>query len=292
MTSRRPQRTLVVGVPPDRAERHVLARAGEDAALADLECLLALAVVESSSSAWLGQGARRRDLGAARRGIAVRLGPVPAGAGAPALALRVVAGAPVLTLADVSAGTLGLYLGRSDAGAGPVALGCAFAARCPVTLVPRGEVAARGPVVVGLDDSQGARQALEHAVEEGAHSGRPVLVLSVVDGVADPTGPGPPRDGDALRRAVEVRSRAIVHELLARRTRARRPDVPVEVEVLEGQPGSVLCDVARRAGASVLVLGARGRGRARGHGTTVGGVALRVLLRAPGTVRIVRATVG
>jgi nucleotide-binding universal stress UspA family protein len=52
----------------------------------------------------------------------------------------------------------------------------------------------------------------------------------------------------------------------------------------------VLCDVAGRVGASLLVLGARGRGRAGGQGGAVGAVATRVLLRATGVVRIVRGS--
>jgi nucleotide-binding universal stress UspA family protein len=287
--------TLVVGVPPDDVERHVVARAREDAAGWDLSGVVAVVVVESPSFGWLWSSAHedaRPDLGAVRAVIAARLGEGSAEAG-PAdrtpLALRVVRGAPVTRLTELSAGTVGLYVGRGSVAApGPVALGCAFAARCPVTLVPREDTGpGRGPVVVGLDDSQAARAAVEHAFEDGVRRGRPVVVVSVVDGLPDGTGPGaPPRGDDDIRRAVEVRSRATVHELVAHRPRGRRPEVMVEV--LEGPPAVMLCDVAGRVGASLLVLGARGRGRAGGHGTSVGAVATRVLLRATGAVRIVR----
>jgi nucleotide-binding universal stress UspA family protein len=111
-------------------------------------------------------------------------------------------------------------------------------------------------------------------------------VVSVVDGLPAP-GAAPLRGGD-LRRAVEVRSRATVHELISHRPRGRRPEV--RVEVLEGPPAGMLCDVAGRVGASLLVLGARGRGHAAGRGSAVGAVATRVLLRATGAVRIVRGS--
>jgi nucleotide-binding universal stress UspA family protein len=287
--------TLVVGVAPDDVSRHVLARARQDASRWELDGVVALVVVEPPSFGWLWSSARedtRSELGAVRAAVAAGLDAGPAGTvvgeRAP-LVVRVVRGAPVARLTGLSAGAVGLYVGRGPADVlGAVALGCAFSARCPVTLVPREEARpARGPVVVGLDDSQCARGAVEHAFEEGVRSGRPVLVVSVVDGPPGAAGPGSPLDrGGDVRRAVEVRSRATVHELVAHRPRGRRPEVTVEV--FEGAPAAVLCDVARRVGASVLVLGARGRGRAGGPGIPVGAVATRVLLRAPGAVRILR----
>jgi nucleotide-binding universal stress UspA family protein len=289
--------TLVVGVAPDDVESHVLARARRDAARWELGGVVALVVVEPPSFGWLRSSSRedaRSDLGAVRAAVAAGLGEGPAGFGVgerPPLLVRVVRGAPVARMTELSAGAVGLYVGRGPVDVlGAVALGCAFSARCPVTLVPREEAGPeRGPVVVGLDDSQCARGAVEHAFEEGVRSGRPVLVVSVVDGLPGATAPGsPPHRGGDVRRAVEVRSRATVHELVAHRPRGRRPEVTVEV--LEGPPAAVLCDVARRVGASVLVLGARGRGRAGGPGTPVGAVATRVLLRATGAVRILRGS--
>lgn len=282
--------TLVVGVAPDDVGRHVLARARDDAERWELDGVVALVVVEPPSFGWLWstRADAPSDLGALRTLVAAGIDEGPAGERAPVV-VRVVRGAPVARLTELSTDAVGLYVGRGPVDAlGAVALGCAFSARCPVTLVPRDEAGPeRGPVVVGLDDSQCARGAVEHAFEEGVRSGRPVLVVSVVDGLPAATGPGSPTHrGGELRRAVEVRSRATVHELVAHRPRGRRPEVTVEV--LEGPPATVLCDVARRVGASVLVVGARGRGRAGGPGTAVGAVATRVLLRAPGAVRILR----
>ncbi|WP_433782122.1 universal stress protein [Actinomycetospora sp. CA-101289] len=272
-----PPGALVVGVPPGGAERGVLARAAEDAVAAGIDGVAVVVVVEPPSFGWLWSPREGdADLGALREAVARRLttGPVR---------VHVVEGSAAARLTDASVGAAGLYLGRARAGLpGPVALTCAVAARCPATVVPREETARpRGPVVVGLDDSACARTAVEHALEEGARSRRPVLVVSVVDG-------RPAGADDGVRRAVEVRSRATVHDLLARRARARRPAVTVAVEVREGSPVGVLCEVASRALASLLVLGARGRGRAGAPAAPTGAVATGVLLRASGAVRILR----
>jgi nucleotide-binding universal stress UspA family protein len=277
-------RGLVVGVAPGDGEQHVLARAVDDAVLGELDGVLALVVVEAPPFGWLWpRHGQDLDLAALHRAVRARIGRQ--------VDLRVVEGAPVSALTDGSADAAGLYLGRGPApGVGPVVLGCTSSARCPVTVVPRREPAGpRGPVVVGLDDSQCAREAVEHAIDEGGRIEGVVLVVSVFD--ASRSGTGRPTASGAreeARRAVEVRTRSTVRDLLERRVRARRPGVAVEVGVLEGPPASMLCEVAGRVGASLLVVGARGRGHADVGRSPIGSVATRVVLRAPGTVRIIR----
>ena len=168
-------------------------------------------------------------------------------------------------------------------------LGCTSSARCPVTLVPRhGSAGPRGPVVVGLDDSQCGREAVEHAIDEGGRIARVVLVVAVLDVSGAGTRVRTAAAGDEVRRAVEVRTRSTVRDLMERRERARRPGVTVEVGVLEGPPASMLCEVAGRVGASLLVVGARGRGHTDVSRGPIGSVATRVVLRAPGAVRVIR----
>ena len=280
--------TVVVGLAPEPQEQQVLDRAVQDTVRSELARVLAVVVVEPPPFGWLrtepgpvGDLAALATTVRARLGWAGRQGP-------PRMDLRVVEGAPVATLTDVSAGCAGLYLGRGPVPTvGPVALGCASAARCPVTLVPADEApGTRGPVVVGLDDSQYARAAVEHAIDEGGRVRSVVLVISVFDGSRG--GMTDPGAGDEVRRAVEVRTRSTVRDLLERRVRSRRPGVSVEVRVLEGPPAGVLCDVAGRVGASLLVVGARGRGHVGGGSSPIGSVATRVVLRAPGAVRIIR----
>jgi nucleotide-binding universal stress UspA family protein len=284
--------TLVVGLAPEHRDQHVLARAVADAARADRDRVVAVVVVEPPAFGWLwsDQDDAAPDLEALRRRVRDR--DATGASSPPPVELRVLEGAPVVTLTEASAGSSGLYLGRGPARSlGPVVLGCACWARCPVTLVPRHETGAEGPVVVGLDDSQCARLALEHALDEGGRIDRPVLAISVLDGSRAGVGAWPAPDArEEVRRAVEVRARSTVRHLLARRIRAQRPAVTIEVGVLEGPPAAVLCDVASRVGAALLVVGARGRGHADGRRSPIGSVATRVVLRAPGAVRVVRDT--
>jgi nucleotide-binding universal stress UspA family protein len=285
--------TLVVGLAPEHREQDVLARAVGDAALAELDRLVAVVVVEPAAFGWLSseRDGAAPDLEALRRRVRDRVVRRDGASPQPQVDVRVVEGGPVATLTAASAGSSGLYLGRGPARSlGPVVLGCACSARCPVTVVPRHEAAGpHGPVVVGLDDSQCARLALEHALAEGGRTGRPVLAISVLDGPGAGVGARPaPAAREEVRRAVEVRARSAVHDLLERRVRAHRPAVTIEVGVLEGPPAAVLCDVARRVGAALLVVGARGRGHTVGRRSPIGSVATRVVLRAPGAVSIVR----
>ena len=258
--------TLVVGVAPDDAERHVLARARDDAERWELDGVVAFVVVEPPSFGWLWstRADAPSDLGALRSVVAAGIDEGTAAGERAPVVVRVVRGAPVARLTELSADAVGLYVGRGPVDAlGAVALGCAFSARCPVTLVPRDEAGPeRGPVVVGLDDSQCARGAVEHAFEEGVRSGRPVLVVSVVDGLPAATGPGSPTpagasSGGPWRCAAGRRCTSSSRTEPAR----RRPEVTGRGA--RGPAGAVLCDVAGASGASVLVVGARGRGRAR-----------------------------
>lgn len=279
----------MVGVAPEHPEGHVLARAADDAVRGGLDEVLALAVVEPPPFAWLwsAPAGPATDLDSTARSVRTRL---DGAVSRPRVDLRVVEGAPVATLVEVSAGAVGLYLGRGPArGIGPVVLGCTSSARCPVTLVPRhGSAGPRGPVVVGLDDSQCGREAVEHAIDEGGRIERVVLVVSVFDVSGAGTRVRTAAAGDEVRRAVEVRTRSTVRDLMERRERARRPGVTVEVGVLEGPPASMLCEVAGRVGASLLVVGARGRGHTDVGRSPIGSVATRVVLRAPGAVRVIR----
>jgi nucleotide-binding universal stress UspA family protein len=284
----------VVGLAPEHREEHVLARAVGDAVRSGVDRVVAVLVVEPPAFGWLwsDHGGPAPDLGALRRRVRDRIARSDGVPATPPVEVRVVEGAPVATLTEVSAGSSGLYLGRGPArSVGPVVLGCACWARCPVTLVPRHQAAEpRGPVVVGLDDSQSARLALEHAIDEGGRIDRAVLAVSVLDVSRAGMAGVVPATPEEVRRAVEVRARATVHHLLERRRRARRPAVTIDVGVLEGPPAAVLCDVASRVGATLLVVGSRGRGQAEGRRSPIGSVATRVVLRAPGAVSIVRGT--
>ncbi|MDF2977084.1 MAG: universal stress protein [Actinomycetospora sp.] len=120
-------------------------------------------------------------------------------------------------------------------------------------------------VVVGLDDSVGARTALRYAMAEARRLGG---VLEVVTAFVSPE-----RLAVLLRvplvaareefaAAAEAAARAVVDEVLA----AARIEDPgavepvVVVRAMPGDPGPVLAEAS--AGAARLVVGHRGRGRA------------------------------
>ncbi|MCZ2826222.1 MULTISPECIES: universal stress protein [unclassified Modestobacter] len=128
----------------------------------------------------------------------------------------------------------------------------------------------RPRVVVGVDGSAGSREALAWALAAAGRRGAVLEVVSVfpVDlwwadaQVADPT------RVDALRADADARTRALVEEV--RPDPGTGADVPIEVVVVPGPPAEHLVQVAE--GASLLVVGSRGRGAVRS--TLLGSVAL------------------
>ncbi|GAA4790991.1 hypothetical protein GCM10023200_27680 [Actinomycetospora chlora] len=118
-------------------------------------------------------------------------------------------------------------------------------------------------VVVGLDDSVGARTALRHGLAEARRRGAELEVvtsfvsperLAVLDRIPVTA------DRASAARAATAAARAVVDEVLAAE-RAEHPDRPVPrvvVRAVAGDPGPALTDAA--ADAELLVLGHRGRG--------------------------------
>jgi nucleotide-binding universal stress UspA family protein len=107
-------------------------------------------------------------------------------------------------------------------------------------------------VVVGVDGSEGSRQALRWALEEAADRGRPVRAVSVWQRTYNYGSEAYwPIDEDISRRAAQQLAQAVDdcgHDY---------PNVQVEQVVLEGDPAQVLCAQSEQAG--LLVVGSRGR---------------------------------
>jgi nucleotide-binding universal stress UspA family protein len=159
---------------------------------------------------------------------------------------------------------------------GSVSVAVAVHAQCPVVVV-RDDVCAPGaPVVVGVDDSDEARLAVEFAFAEAA--AREVELVAVH--AAPPAGA---RHGGVNGNGGPAAGRDLVDAAL-RDGRARYAGVPVSVRVLPGSPGQVLAGSSR--GAQLLVVGSRGRGGF--HGLPLGSVSLQVLYRAQCPVAVVR----
>jgi nucleotide-binding universal stress UspA family protein len=113
-----------------------------------------------------------------------------------------------------------------------------------------------GTIVVGVDGSPGADEALRHALREAQLRGSVVRVVTAwhVPAVAyGGMGAGPLVDP---ARAFAESAEAILRETLERVDGTR--DVPVETVVREGRSANVLMDEAKDA--ELLVVGSRGHG--------------------------------
>lgn len=198
---------------------------------------------------------------------------------------------PAHALIERSEGAALLVVGSRGRGAmrsallGSVALHCATHAHCPVLVVHPTAPGTRptGRVVVGMDDSEGAKAALAAAVEEAARTGAEVEAL--VSYVAadywtdlfEVVVPTP----EEIQWNLEQRTAPVVEEVLAPRRAASVPNV--RTRVVEGPAGEALVHAARSA--DLLVVGSRGRGAFRG--LLLGSVALHCVMHAPCPVLVV-----
>ncbi|HXV35266.1 MAG TPA: universal stress protein [Gaiellaceae bacterium] len=117
-------------------------------------------------------------------------------------------------------------------------------------------------ILVGYDDSEPARRALDRALEEATHRGAHLLVVTVLEMPLDPSAPrnfgtlsdGPPaRAGAGLPAALEP---AVAHA----RARVAAEGVSAELLWAAGDPAEVLIEVAQERNASLVVLGAHHHG--------------------------------
>ena len=136
-------------------------------------------------------------------------------------------------------------------------------------------------IVVGIDGSPAATEALRWAVHEAARRDLPVRAVAVYDYlIADVIGASVqlhPFTGDPAR--------AFEHAMAAAESvRKEMPEARVEPEAQEGDPGHVLCELAKDA--ELVVLGRHGT-RLRPH--RLGSVASHVVHHATCPVVIVPA---
>ncbi|WP_413450325.1 universal stress protein [Georgenia phoenicis] len=161
---------------------------------------------------------------------------------------------------------------------GSVSQQVAMYARCPVVVV-RGP-AASGPVVVGVDGSPAAAEALRFAVAHAAATGAPVRAVRA-EYVELPMG-APPGDwyADLVARSEQatVAARRAVDEVAA-----EHPGLDIELRVLRRHPEAALVEEAE--GASLLVVAKRGLGGFTG--LMLGSVSQGVLSRAKVSVAVV-----
>ena len=145
--------------------------------------------------------------------------------------------------------------------------------------------AAGGRVLVGIDDSDGAAQALAYALDEAVCRGwsvRAVLAYEPPYLWISHEGIVPPA-ADMQRDAKQEAERIVAAAAQARRDRGL--EVPaMEIEVFSGPASAVLVRLSREA--DVLVVGHRGRGGVASH--LIGSVGLNCVVHAACTVTVVR----
>ena len=204
---------------------------------------------------------------------------------------RLVEGEAVEALVAASADHQLLVLGSRGFGGfmellvGSVSQACAERAACPVVVVPSttADQPDRGRVVVGVDGSRSSVDALGWAMAEAArrHAELAVVIAYHRHQLESPIGPPGAVDHDSVRKA----SVALADELVAD-AQASSGEAPVAVDVIAVAGGAAGALVATAAGADLLVVGCRGRGRLRG--TLLGSVSRQCLHHAPCPVVVIR----
>lgn len=169
---------------------------------------------------------------------------------------------------------------------GSTSLAVAMHATSPVVVVPPADqetAEPHGVVMVAVDGSSDSAVAARVACAEAAALGARVVAvntwaLEIVDGYVV-------TESDAAEyAAVQDRQTQLVEQVLAP-ARAAHPEVPVDIEVLNGPVARTLLE--RSASADLLVLGSRGRGGFAGK--LLGSVSHRVLRGSHCAVLIAKA---
>ncbi|SES45864.1 Nucleotide-binding universal stress protein, UspA family [Pedococcus cremeus] len=161
-------------------------------------------------------------------------------------------------------------------------------ARCPAIVV-RGETPvhpdADHKVVIGVDDSLPSQRALEVAADVAARSGAGLHVVRVGHLVSAPGWAYAESEKGGTRHSRSVTDEA-QRTLDAAKEQVSRshPDLPLETEILYGDPGDVLTTLGAKAG--LIVVGSRGRGGFAG--LLLGSVSHKVIHRAECPVMVVR----
>lgn len=141
------------------------------------------------------------------------------------------------------------------------------------------------PVIAGLDDSDASERGLEAAAEVASATGALLRLVTVLHPgsvgswmYTETSQAGDDRSHAARDAAEDLLKRAESHVL------AGYPEQSVETEVLYGEPGHVIGELAANAG--LVVVGSRGRGGFTG--LLLGSVSHTVIHEAPCPVMVVR----
>jgi nucleotide-binding universal stress UspA family protein len=119
-----------------------------------------------------------------------------------------------------------------------------------------------GPIVVGYDDAEAAKRALDRALEEAKANGTGLVVVAVVELPLDPEGPQNfgTLDDSPARMIPLVVPEELEPVLAHARGRVAAEGVSADFLWAAGDPANVLVDVARDRGASLVVVGSHHHG--------------------------------
>jgi len=208
---------------------------------------------------------------------------------APSVTVRgeAVLGSPAETLVTASAAADVVVVGSRGRGGfaslllGSVSHQVASHARGPVVVV-RGRPDAQGPLVVGVDGSEGSRQALAVAFEEADKLGCAIVAIRVYQPAAPTWGMDvPPYVEDPEQRQAAER-RHVAEDVVA--WRDKYPDVATECVVVAGRAAEVLAGMSGTA--QLVVVGTRGHGELAG--LLLGSVSSQLLHHAECPVLVAR----
>ncbi|MBM7863740.1 universal stress protein [Lentzea nigeriaca] len=164
---------------------------------------------------------------------------------------------------------------------GSVAVALSCHAKCPVVIVRGADPVLDGPVVVGVNGSPQNWHVLDRAFEEAEARGTSLVAVHAWH---------PPMRNARIAETVGIvwsELDSVRHALVKQRLEAcadRHPGVRVEAHVVHGSPAQRL--VEHSEGASLLVVGSRGRGGLRGM--MLGSTSQSVLRHARCPVLLVR----
>jgi nucleotide-binding universal stress UspA family protein len=168
-------------------------------------------------------------------------------------------------------------------------------AKCPVVIVRAQDGDDAGgapprpgpdyPVVVGADDSDPASRAVDAAADVASMAGAPLRIAYVAHAPSMESWAYVESSKAGSESTHKVREHAdSTLEAESERAKAAHPELTVSTEVLYGDPGPVLAELATRAG--LVVVGSRGRGGFAGM--LLGSTSHRLIRDATCPVMVVR----
>lgn len=151
--------------------------------------------------------------------------------------------------------------GAASALLGSVSNRLAIAAKCPLVLVGEGELAAAGPIVVGVDGSRFGTNALRYAITEAAVRKTSVRAVAAYDVLLPALRVADPELVARMRAGVEAEAAGTITRALDEAQQAGPAAVRVDHVVVDGPAAEAILGQADDA--QLIVVGTHGKGLVR-----------------------------